>query len=211
MRALADLHDRAIHWPAPSEQCQASDWVEAQSCRGWRPGYAMVDGTLIPLAVRPVCFGNLFFDRKMNYSLGLQVMLYYTSPSHFLIPTLFQLIMSPSLKIWDYVLGLPGSTHDSEVFKQSYTFANHDTLFPHGQWIWADSAYPLLDWCITPYKEPDVSEPSNAQFNYHLSRVSFIDFIMLMPPVLTISCQVRIRSEHAVGALKGRFQCLKGL
>jgi len=110
----------------------------------------------------------------MNYSLGLQ------------------LITSPSLKIWDYVLGATGSTHDSEAFKKSYTYANHETLFPHGQWLWADSAYALLDWCITPYKEPEASERLNKQFNYHLSRV-------------------RIRSEHAVGALKGRFQCLKGL
>jgi hypothetical protein len=73
IRAFADLHDRAVHWPSSVEKREASDWIEAHSCRGWRPGYAMVDGTLIPLFARPGHFGNLFFDRKMNYSLGLQV------------------------------------------------------------------------------------------------------------------------------------------
>ena len=33
----------------------------------------MVDGTLIPLHVRPGFFGNVFFDRKSNYSMNVQV------------------------------------------------------------------------------------------------------------------------------------------
>jgi hypothetical protein len=43
-----------------------------------------------------------------------------------------------------------------------------------------------------PYKSPERDDPDNAIFNNH---VSF----------------VRVRSEHCIGFLKGRFQSLKGL
>jgi hypothetical protein len=45
---------------------------------------------------------------------------------------------------------------------------------------------------MTPYKKPAAYKSDNKIFNYWVSHV-------------------RIRSEHAVGHLKGRFQSLKGL
>ncbi|CAK5263861.1 unnamed protein product, partial [Mycena citricolor] len=62
----------------------------------------------------------------------------------------------------------------------------------NGEFIWADSAYMLEKWCISPYKQPASLELGNEEFNNHVS-------------------MVRIRSEHAIGFLKGRFQSLKGL
>ncbi len=47
-------------------------------------------------------------------------------------------------------------------------------------------------WVIAPYKKPERDLPENAVFNNHVS-------------------MVRIRSEHAIGYLKGRFQSLKDL
>jgi hypothetical protein len=73
MVAVLSLHDRAVRWPTEGEKCEASDWIEAHSCAAWRPGYAMVDGTLIPLYAKPAHFGAQFYDRKSNYSLGVQV------------------------------------------------------------------------------------------------------------------------------------------
>ncbi|RDB17113.1 hypothetical protein Hypma_001673 [Hypsizygus marmoreus] len=61
-----------------------------------------------------------------------------------------------------------------------------------GEWIWADSAYPIDDWVVAPYKKPKHDEPLNAEFNNHLSII-------------------HIRSEHAIGFLKGCFQSLKDL
>jgi hypothetical protein len=43
------------------------------SCPAWRNGWLMVDGTLVPLFRRPSWFGNIWFDRKSNYSLNVQV------------------------------------------------------------------------------------------------------------------------------------------
>jgi DDE superfamily endonuclease len=55
-----------------------------------------------------------------------------------------------------------------------------------------DSAYPCTSRSIPVHKEPASLIPRNAVFDRYVSRL-------------------RVRSEHAMGALKGRFQCLRGL
>jgi hypothetical protein len=50
----------------------------------------------------------------------------------------------------------------------------------------------LEEWMISPFKKPFSELPGNEEFNNHVS-------------------MVRIRSEHAIGFLKGRFHSLKGL
>src|SRR5258708_26942469 len=83
-----------------------------------------------------------------------------------------QLITLPNLHIINYVLGPPGSVHNSMAFKES------GQLFHDGEWLWANSAYALLPWCIVPYKQPQFLVPHNHQFNYHLSTVShFFKFL----------------------------------
>ncbi|KAF8151555.1 hypothetical protein B0H34DRAFT_616153, partial [Crassisporium funariophilum] len=59
-------------------------------------------------------------------------------------------------------------------------------LFEDGQWIWADSAYALNSWCVTPDKKPLSNLLENKKFHYHLSR-------------------------HAMGYIKGRVCSLRGL
>ncbi len=82
-----------------------------------------------------------------------------------------QLVTLPNLRIIDYVLGPPGSVHDSMAFKESHAYKESDQLFPNGKWLWADSAYGLSLSCVVPYKLPQSLAPSNHQFNYHLSMV----------------------------------------
>ena len=55
-----------------------------------------------------------------------------------------------------------------------------------------DSAYPLTTRTIPVFKRPAALEPNEAKFNKSVSNI-------------------RVRSEHCMGALKGRFQCLRGL
>ena len=71
--ATLPLHDQAICWPTAQEKHDASDWVERVSCHAWRPGYCMVDGTLVTLYTKPGHYGDQFFDHKSNYSLSLTV------------------------------------------------------------------------------------------------------------------------------------------
>lgn len=53
-------------------------------------------------------------------------------------------------------------------------------------------ALKIETWLVAPYKKPLRNLPENETFNMHVSRVW-------------------IRSEHAIGYFKGRFQSLKGL
>ncbi|KAF7290164.1 DDE Tnp4 domain-containing protein [Mycena indigotica] len=164
----------AIRWPTNEEKEKAKEWVEEHSCPAWRDGWLMVDGTLVPLFARPGHFGNNWFDRKSNYSLNVQ------------------LITTPDLRIVDYGIGLPGSQHDATAWKMTRIPNEFVILLPNGEWIWADSAYPLQLWLMAPYKAPMKFEDWNEVFNYYVANV-------------------RVRSEHAVGYLKGRFCSLRGL
>jgi hypothetical protein len=73
MQAVLSFHDEAICWASPAEKEEAKDWVQERSCRAWRGGYCMVDGSLVPLFQKPTHFGEGYFDRKSNYSLNVQV------------------------------------------------------------------------------------------------------------------------------------------
>jgi hypothetical protein len=63
----------AVRWPDAEAKAAAKAWVEENSCPAWRNGWCMVDGTLVPLFMRPAFYGNNWFDRKSNYSLNVQV------------------------------------------------------------------------------------------------------------------------------------------
>jgi len=63
----------SVQWANETMKAEAKSWVEEHSCPAWRNGWLMVDGTLVPLFRRPGYFGNVFFDRKSNYSLNVQV------------------------------------------------------------------------------------------------------------------------------------------
>ena len=69
----ATFRKAAVRWVTDEEREAAKDWVAEAAVPGWRNGWLMVDGSLIPLAARPGHFGSAWFDRKCNYSLNLQV------------------------------------------------------------------------------------------------------------------------------------------
>ncbi|KAF8220343.1 hypothetical protein L208DRAFT_1127843, partial [Tricholoma matsutake] len=75
---------------------------------------------------------------------------------------------------------------------QTHLAKEHHILMEPGEWVWADSAYPVDTWIVSPYKKPERDIPEDEEFNKHVSRV-------------------RIQSEHAIGFLKGRFHSLKNL
>jgi hypothetical protein len=100
-------------------------------------------------------------------------------------------ILLHNLHIIDYSLGHTGSAHDSFAFQSTRISVDHQTFLPDNEWIWADSAYPIRTWCVPPFKrQPNVKlSREQKHFNYCLSTV-------------------RVRAEHAIGLLKGRFQSL---
>lgn len=75
MRAILrrPFKDAYVRLPNEAEKEAAKAWVEEHSCKAWRGGWCMVDGTLVPLYNRPFWFGESYFDRKCNYSMNIQV------------------------------------------------------------------------------------------------------------------------------------------
>src|SRR6267154_4496198 len=72
-------------------------------------------------------------------------------------------ITLPNLRIIDYVIGHCGSTHNSTAFQDSHTVLKKQRLIGPGEWIWADSAYPIEAWCITPFKKPAANAVTSGQ------------------------------------------------
>jgi hypothetical protein len=77
MVAFLNHYDNIIRWPNAQMKEEAKEWVEAASCTAWRDGWLLVDGTLVPLAEKPAFHGEAYFDRKLNYSLNVQVHLFF--------------------------------------------------------------------------------------------------------------------------------------
>ncbi|KAF9367170.1 hypothetical protein BGX21_007714, partial [Mortierella sp. AD011] len=70
LQALLSLEDRYLMWPTVEER-------EAHSLEMAKKGFigcvGFVDGTTIPLEVRPGFEGDFYFDRHGDYSFNLQV------------------------------------------------------------------------------------------------------------------------------------------
>jgi hypothetical protein len=109
------------------------------------------------------------------------------------IEVILQIGNVPStLRIVDYSHGFTGSAHDSAAFEHTAAFKHPDWLFHGEEFVWGDSAYTLSSRIIPVYKWPASLIPQNALFDTAVSHI-------------------RVRSEHCMGALKGRFQSLRGL
>ena len=92
----------------------------------------------------------------------------------------------------DYAHGLTGSAHDALAFTLTAACKYADWLFEPAEFAWADSAYSLTNRMIPVHKKPASLIRENAIFDRAVSHI-------------------RVRSEHCMGALKGCFQCLRGL
>jgi len=135
----------------------------------------------------------------------------YCTSSHLGCTNTFDkvVILPHNLHIVDYVIGVPGSPHDSNTFSCTHIYRHPETFLGADEWIWADSAYPSLPWCIVPFKRSTTSSMPARQkiFNQHLSRASK-SAIFSVPSMLISIPQIRVHSEHFFGSLKGRFQSL---
>ena len=104
-----------------------------------------MDGTLVPLSKRPTWFGESYFDRKCNYSLNIQVChdKFHARPSSPTDHHFAKIVSLPNLRIIDFSYGHTGSTHDATAWETTRLAQEHSTLMGDGEWVWADSAYPV--------------------------------------------------------------------
>ena len=87
---------------------------------------------------------------------------------------------------------MTGSAHDATAFEHTTAALHPNWFFDGEEFAWADSAYAVNSRMIPVHKKPASLEPMNALFD-------------------KVVASLRVRSEHCMGALKGRFQCLRGL
>lgn len=87
---------------------------------------------------------------------------------------------------------MTGSAHDALAFEYTAAHKYPDWFFKGEEFAWADSAYTLNARTIPVHKGAAATIPENRLFDKTVSHL-------------------RIRSEHCMGALKGRWQCLRGL
>ncbi|KIK53488.1 hypothetical protein GYMLUDRAFT_63653 [Collybiopsis luxurians FD-317 M1] len=73
----------------------------------------------------------------------------------------FQIISLPNLHIVDVGYGFTGSTHDASAWEKTHMKQQYKKLLRPGEWVWVDSAYPVSDWVVAPYKWPEQELPDN--------------------------------------------------
>lgn len=159
-----------VRWLAEGSEWEyAKDWVEKQFGKeAWRGGWCMINDILIPLFQKPHWYEDIWFDRKNNYFMNVQI------------------INILNFKIIDYASGFVGNHHDTHCFVVTRLAQIYEKLLVEGKWIWADVGFLIETWCMIFYKKPLSEVCENRIFNLNLSRI-------------------RIKSEHAIGYLKGRF------
>jgi hypothetical protein len=87
---------------------------------------------------------------------------------------------------------MTGSAHDAWAFEHTAAAKYPDWFFTGDEFAWADSAYAVNLCTIPVHKKPAALLPEDIIFNLAVANL-------------------RVQSEHCMGALKGRFKCLWGL
>lgn len=139
----------------------------------------------------PNCVGIMDGSHfNLDYKPVNQGEAYYSRKSRYGITSM--IVCTIDYRIIYASTGRPASTHDTRVWRNSHLFNHIEQYLDEEEYLLADSGYPLSRHVIIPYKKPHTNKQRNRAFNKHLS-------------------QVRIKVEHCIGILKGRWQSLRGL
>ena len=92
---------------------------------------------------------------------------------------ILQAVISSDKLFIDVFVAYPGSVHDARVFRNSGlyedTSSNPISRFPNRElYILGDSAYPLLLWLITPYRDTGRLTHQQKRFNYRHSAARIV-------------------------------------
>ncbi|GJP40374.1 hypothetical protein CLOM_g24644, partial [Closterium sp. NIES-68] len=113
----------------PTRNDMAEMAAEFRNARGLPNVIGAVDGT--HLQVRGINdYRSEYYCRKQMYSVQLQ------------------LTVDARCRIWDYVVGWPGSAHDARVFSKCALFNRMEKGDIAPYHILGDAAYPLKDFCL---------------------------------------------------------------
>ena len=172
---VSNYRDTFIKWPKGQ---MLDDTIAAFERQKGFPGVVgAIDGTHTPIKA-PYDNPNDYINRKQFHSIQLQIVTTYD----------YDLIIT------DAFCGFPGRVHDARVFRNSALFVeasqNHDDYFPGNTHLVCNSAYPILPWLLTPYRNTGNLTRRERNYNYRQS-------------------STRMAVEHCCGTLKGQFWRLK--
>ncbi|XP_050042541.1 uncharacterized protein [Dermacentor andersoni] len=171
LNLLHSMSEEVIAWPDQQQQERSKGGFLIKSAgKGPRNTIGCVDGSHIEINT-PTESPHSYFNRKKFPSLILQG------------------ICNHENRFIDVLIGFPGSAHDGRVLREGPFFEAAATKCSNG-YILGDSAYPLLPWLMTPYKDTQRSFPSwKRKYNKCHS-------------------QQRVAIEVTFGTLKQRFRRL---
>ena len=97
-------------------------------------------------------------------------------------------------RILYYHIGWPGSVHDNRVWRTCKLCTNSESFFSPKEYLLGDSAFTASSVMVPPFKATSgaVLQPNQVAFN-------------------TLLAKPRVKAEHCIGILKGRFPLLKGI
>jgi len=172
MLLTEDAH-RYIKWPEP--HAMAIYEREFYQLNNFPGVIGAVDGSHIAISA-PTENSENYINRKGYHSIILQGICDY------------------KLKFIDVFTGICGSVHDARVWRLSdigtLIAQDEHRYFQNQYHLLADSAYPLSNYILTPYR--DNGHLTNVQRRYN-----------------TKLSKTRVVIERAFGTLKGRFRKLK--
>lgn len=165
--SLISIMPEVVKWPQTREQIMETSRQFGEKSQ-FQNIIGAIDGSHIQIKA-PRQQPHAYFNRKKFYSIVL-------------------LACCNSKMEFNYVwTGNPGSTHDATVLRSSDLF-NSDKI-PNGYCILGDSAFPIMEWLITPFRDCGNLSQQQKRFN-------------------RIHSQCRQVIERAFGMLKCRFRRL---
>ncbi|XP_066590573.1 putative nuclease HARBI1 [Prorops nasuta] len=173
---LTNLLPENIKWPFSAEYHKIAHTFKIRSFGS--PGIiGAIDGCHIPCK-QPVNNAIDYYNRKGFHSILLQG------------------VCDDKGRFIDVFIGLPGRIHDARVFRNSQLYIdllnNENPLLPTQYHLIGDTAYPLLETLLTPFKDNGYLTDSQIIYNRKLSSVRSI-------------------IERVFGLLKCKFRRLKYL
>ncbi|XP_049310781.1 uncharacterized protein LOC125778205 [Bactrocera dorsalis] len=171
-KAILKLKEKFLFWPNENERLEivTATRKEMPGCIGY------IDGSELKLAEAPAKKHELFYSRKRQYAIKMQAVCDYR------------------LRIRQVTIGYPGSVHDAKIFLNSPLAKHPQRFLSDSQWIAGDSAYPLKEFLLTPFRQnsTDYTTEERESFNKYFSKY-------------------RVRIENCFGILKEKFGSLKEL
>ena len=126
--ALVNLKDHLIQWPQEEERQNISNRIHRKY--GFPNCIGLMDGTTLPLQLKPKTNGEDYYTRKGFYAV------------HVL------LTCDDTAKVRHLVVGWPGSVHDNRVWRNCKINRNKSKFFTKKQYILTDSAFTPSDHCV---------------------------------------------------------------